>query len=133
MPIQFWRTKAELIQAVIEDRTQSIIRKSIAHSEHEDLIWSVWEIPNPEGEPRRKIVCHLLGTFRSTESDGWVEWVLDFPGNPDPDCSWGYKLLYEADLPRYYNCPIGFLHLAREEVNAAWRRGVRSYYASCGE
>jgi len=129
MPIEHWRTKAYLIDALIEDRTKSVVRKSIAHSQHEDMLWSVWEIPNPEGEPRRKIVCHLLGTFRFTESD---DLVMDFPGNPDQNCRWGYKLLYEADHPPYYNCPIDFLDLA-PEVNAPWRRAVRSYYARGGK
>ncbi len=78
---------------------------TLAHCLRGQCLWKVVEIER-DGAKERYIALDLLA----------------YQGG-----SWGYKDLYEAMHPYYYNCPLGYLDLAPAEC-AAWREGVRAYH-----
>lgn len=80
--------------------------KVLKHCARGNVLWTVWEVKRPQGEPQRHIGCDLMQRA---------------------DCGWGHKPMDEGMHPFYYTCPLSYLDMA-PVASEEWRGLVRLYH-----
>jgi len=105
-------SRADLIRELTESRKSEETgweRKALTFCTAGNVLWTVWEITQPDGSSNRHIGCDLL--HRSKEG-------------------WGYKPMDEDMEPCYYTCPLAYLELVPDsQGRPEWRTKVRAYWA----
>lgn len=115
----------EMLNPWINDKFTGIV---LAHKQTWELdrivLWVVVEITATQpfelmpdrhlaiGQKFRFIRCHLL--------------------EQNARFGWGYKPMDESAGPCYYSCPLQFLDMAPEVLDAAWRQQVRRRHTAFG-
>lgn len=88
-------------------------RECLAHCTKGDVLWSVWEIRNPDGKTVRYIGCDLM----------------EYGGR---ECGWGYKPMEESMGPTHYTCLLNYFEMVPEPDNQyarSWRLEVLRQHA----
>ena len=88
-----WPTRKELIAERIKNETwKGVTRTCLAHCLRGNVLWTVWELQQPDKPDRRYIGCDLTQNFGEI-------------------MGWGYKDMYEEEHPHYYTCPKKYLNM----------------------
>jgi hypothetical protein len=90
-------TRSQVVQRVLNPPRVT----TLAHQRHSNTVWAV-----QQGVKEPYLVCYILGQ--------------------DPAFGWGFLELREhTHTP--CNCPLAFLELAPEVIDARWRERVRNF------
>lgn len=93
----------------MKDSRPGYERKCLAHcyrgGKFSGVLWTVWEITDPDKGTIRYIGCDLLRYYSMNKS-------------------WGYKDLTESCFPSYSTCPLSYLNMVPEVASADWRAKV---------
>ena len=102
-------SKADTIKTVTKDWDNKNGSKGrcLAKCLRGNVLWTVFEVTDPDGQPHRHIGCYLLQSY---EGD------------------WGYKPMDESVGPFYYSCPLSYLDMV-PVANEDWRESVRKYHS----
>lgn len=106
------QTRDELIKSLTTSFTspEGIYNKCLKfHCSSWNVLWSVWEITQPDQTESRFIYCDLLKL--------------------EKDYGWGHKSMCEAEWPYYYNCPLEFLALVPIVASQEWRTYVLAFHS----
>ena len=99
--------KGLIVHLTRSEASNGVARQCLRHCISGNVLWTVWEVTEPEEKVRRYIGCDLLACQRGH--------------------GWGYKEMCESMGPYYYSCPLAYLDMV-PVANEEWRVQVRAYH-----